>query len=98
MRVYPGAIELLNETEPLRDGCLVVDQNMPGMSGLDLIAQLRARDIAVPAILMTSYPTTAVRERAARARVAIVEKPFLGNILIECIRDLFSQGGAVRAN
>jgi len=98
VRVYPSAIELLNETEPLRDGCLVVDQNMPGMSGLDLIAQLRARDIAVPAILMTSYPTTAVRERAARARVAIVEKPFLGNILIECIRDLFSQGGAVRAN
>jgi two-component system response regulator FixJ len=97
VRVYPGGTELLNDTELPRGGCLVIDQNMPGMKGLDLVAQLRARDVAVPAILITSYPTVAVRERAAKAGVAIVEKPFLEAALIDRIRDLFSRDGAARA-
>jgi len=98
VRVYSGGIELLNDTELPHGGCLVVDQNMPGMNGLDLVAQLRARDVAVPAILITSYPTAALRERAVKAGVAIVEKPFLGTILVDRIRDLFSRHSAVRTN
>jgi FixJ family two-component response regulator len=98
VRVYPGGIELLGDTElPRCCGCLVVDQNMPGMNGLDLVAQLRARKIAVPAILITSYPTAALSARAASAGVAIVEKPFLGTVLFERIRDLFSRGNAAQA-
>jgi two-component system response regulator FixJ len=98
VRVYAGGSELLRDAELPRGGsCLLVDQNMPGMNGLDLVAQLRARKIAVPAILMTSYPTAALSERASKAGVAIVEKPFLGTTLVDCIRDLFSRGNAVQA-
>jgi two-component system, LuxR family, response regulator FixJ len=97
VRFYPGGIDLLSDSEPLRSGCLVIDQNMPGMKGLDLIAQLRAREIAVPAILITSYPTVALRERAARAGVTIVEKPFLETALIDRLRELFSRDGATLA-
>jgi two-component system, LuxR family, response regulator FixJ len=94
VRVYPGAIELLNETELALEGCLVVDQNLSGMSGLDLIALLRARDIAIPAILITSCPTVATRVRAAKSGVPIVEKPFLETSLIDGVRDLFSPARA----
>jgi CheY-like chemotaxis protein len=97
VRAHSGGIELLNDTELPRDGCLVIDQKMPGMNGLDLVAQLRARDVAVPVILITSSPTTALSERAAKAGVAIVEKPFLGTALVDRIRDLFSHGSAARA-
>jgi two-component system response regulator FixJ len=98
VRVYAGGTELLDDTEvPRGGGCLVVDQNMPGMNGLDLVAQLRARKIAVPAILITSYPTAALSERAAKAGVAIVEKPFLGSALVDRIRDLFSRHNAAQA-
>jgi FixJ family two-component response regulator len=96
VRVFPGGIELLNDTDLSRCGCLVIDQNMPGMNGLDLVAELRARDAQAPTILITSYPTVALRERAAKAGVAIVEKPFLETALIDRIRDLFSLDGAVR--
>jgi FixJ family two-component response regulator len=94
VRAYPGGLELLNDTELPRGGCLVTDQNMPGMKGLDLVAQLRARDVAVPAILITSDPTAAVSERAAKAGIAIMEKPFLGAALIDRIRDLLSRASA----
>jgi two-component system response regulator FixJ len=98
VRAYPGGIELLNDAGLPEAGCLVVDQNMPGMSGLDLIAELRARAVALPAILITSYPTVAVRERAAEAGVAIVEKPFLETILVDRIRELLSRDGGAPAN
>jgi two-component system, LuxR family, response regulator FixJ len=89
VRAYSGVVELLGDAELPFSDCLVLDQNMPGMNGLDLIAQLRARDIAVPAILVTSYPTAALSQRAAKAGLAIVEKPFLGTALLDRIRDQF---------
>ena len=97
VRAYSGGIELLNDTELLREACLVIDQNMPGMNGLDLVAQLRARDVAVPAILITGSPTAALSARAAKAGVAIVEKPLLGTALLDRIRELFSRGSAAPA-
>jgi two-component system response regulator FixJ len=97
VRAYSGGIELLNDTELPRDGCLVIDQNMPGMNGLDLVAQLRARDVAVPAILITSSPTAALSARAAKAGVAIVEKPLLGTALLDRICDLLCRGSAAPA-
>jgi two-component system, LuxR family, response regulator FixJ len=97
VRAYPGGTELLKDAELQRAGCLVIDQNLSGMNGLEVVARLRARDVAVPAILITSYPTAALRDRAAAAGVAIVEKPFLGTILVDRIRDLFSHDGAAPA-
>jgi FixJ family two-component response regulator len=89
VRAYSGAIEVLGDAELPFSDCLVVDQNKPGMNGLDLIAQFRARGIAVLAIQVTNYPSAALSQRAAKAGVAIVEKPFLGAALLDRIRDLF---------
>ena len=72
--------------------CLIVDQKMPGMSGLDLIAKLRDRHDATPAILITSNPSPALREQAKQAEVPIVEKPLLGNALLEKIRHVVAGG------
>jgi FixJ family two-component response regulator len=91
VRAYAGAEELLAEsTFPVCD-CLIVDQNMVGMSGLDLIATLRARRIDAPAILITTHPNAALRERAAVNGVPIVEKPLLGPILSDSVRRVVTQ-------
>ncbi len=86
VRIYPDALMLLAEPDIPLKCCLVIDQHMPGMTGLDLIAALRARDVAAPAILITSYPNAAVIERASKAGVFISEKPLLGSSLVERIR------------
>jgi two-component system, LuxR family, response regulator FixJ len=88
VRSYATGAELLSAGDLALCSCLVVDQKMPGISGLDLIAQLRERLVAAPAILITSHPSLSVRQRAAKADVPIVEKPLLGNALLDKIRDV----------
>jgi len=94
VRSYATGAELLGAGDPAPCGCLVVDQHMPGMSGLDLIDLLRSRHFSAPAILITSDPSPSVRERASKASVPIVEKPLLGNALLRQIRDVAGDGGS----
>jgi len=86
--VYASAGELLQEQDFTRFSCLVVDQHMPGTSGLDLLARLRAQEVHVPAILITSHPPRVLVDRARREGIPIVEKPLLGNALADKIREL----------
>jgi two-component system response regulator FixJ len=92
VRSYATGAELLSAGDLALCNCLVVDQNMPGMNGLDLITLLRARHFAAPAILITSHPSSSLRERAQQAGVPIVEKPLLGNALLDKIRDAVGVG------
>jgi len=88
VRIYRSASELLAADQFRECGCLVVDQRMPEMSGMDLIARLREREIATPAILIVSHLNAALGARAASANVPIVEKPLLSNALVEKIREV----------
>ncbi len=93
VRLYASGSDLLGERDIPRCSCLVVDQRMPGIAGLDLIRKLREQSISAPAILITSQPSSELARRAADAKVPIVEKPLLGNALMERIRDACAQAG-----
>ena len=56
VRGYVSAADLLDAGDLTRCDCCVVDQKMSAMSGIDLIAQLRDRHFAAPAILIASHP------------------------------------------
>jgi two-component system, LuxR family, response regulator FixJ len=86
VRTYGDAAEVLRAGDLTPCDCFVIDQRMPGMSGMELIEALRRRQVLVPAILVVSQPNAGVSARAASAAVPVVEKPLLGNALIECIR------------
>jgi FixJ family two-component response regulator len=91
VRAFADGGDLLCEADLADCCCLVIDQNMPRMSGLDVVAKLRNRDFLAPVILITGHPNAAVLKRATSADILIVEKPFLGNALIENIRVVISQ-------
>ena len=71
-----------------RSDCYVVDQKMSATSALNLIAQLRDQRLTAPAILITSHPSLSLRQQAEKAEVPIVEKPLVGNALLDKIRDV----------
>jgi two-component system, LuxR family, response regulator FixJ len=87
VRAYSSAQELLDEPELPGTGCLLVDYYMPDKTGLELLAEVRRRNVKLPALLITGNPTVAVRRQAAEAGIPLLEKPLLGNGLIEAIHD-----------
>jgi FixJ family two-component response regulator len=87
VRSYASGVELLAADELGRCDCLVIDEKTPAISGLHLIAQLREHDFSAPAILVTSQPSMSLLDEAEKAGVPIVEKPLLGNGLLDTIRD-----------
>ena len=93
VRAYASGSELLSDPDLPHHGCLVVDLKMPGMTGLDLVASLRERQVALPAILITTNPTAVVRRRAADAGVPVIEKPLLGDALSRGIHDALARDG-----
>ena len=86
VRTYPTGSDLLDEEDMPESGCVVADYHLPGMNGLDLLARLRDRKVSLPAILITTDPSAAVRGRAATAGVRLVEKPLLSDALFQGIR------------
>ncbi|MBL8551591.1 MAG: response regulator [Hyphomonadaceae bacterium] len=51
---------------PRQVACVIVDEKLPGLSGLDLVDSLRRDGVAAPAILITTAPSAALRRRARR--------------------------------
>jgi FixJ family two-component response regulator len=72
----------LNETS-----CLIVDVQMPGMSGLQLQSELAVAGCGVPIIFVTAYDNITSRQQAMQAgAVAFLGKPFKDEELLESIR------------
>src|SRR5215470_10451306 len=86
VRTYSSAKDILGETEVPNNSCLVTDYHMPSMDGLELVDELRLRGNSIPAILITGDPNPHVRDRAAAARVPVIEKLNSANSVVECIQ------------
>ena len=81
---YRSAAEFLKD-EAARPACLIVDQHMPAMTGLELVARLREMEAAVPALLITGSPSPAIAARAFQLGVAMLEKPPLEDDVLSFI-------------
>lgn len=87
VRVYASASAFLDALATVQPGCIVTDVRMPGISGLDLQRALKARQIALPVIVMTGHGDVALAVEAMKAgAVDFIEKPFQDDTLISSIR------------
>ena len=85
VRAYGCAEDLLKEALVVEVDCLVVDYKLPNMNGLDLLKELRRRDIDAPAILIATEPNPTVRAAVSLMGASIVEKPLLTEELYDLI-------------
>lgn len=92
VQVFSTAAALAHAARDSGAACLIVDQGLPDETGLELIARLRQRDIATPAVLITTNLPSALQAQAAALAVPVVEKPLLSNALFATVRSLIDQG------
>jgi FixJ family two-component response regulator len=86
-QTFASAEDFLNSGRQHDTGCLITDISMPGMSGLELQAQLNADDWRIPTIFITAQGDARMRMQAMRAgALEWVAKPFDGEALLESVR------------
>jgi len=77
---------------PVDAGCLLTDIRMPGITGLELVRELKSRGVDLPVIVMTGHGDIPLAVEAMKAGVVdFIEKPFSDDVLIAAIRAAFDR-------
>jgi FixJ family two-component response regulator len=84
---FESAETLLNSGRLPEIACLIADVRMPGMSGLELQARLKAEQCRIPIIFITAHGDAKMRVQAMReGAVEFLTKPFDNAVLLEVVR------------
>jgi FixJ family two-component response regulator len=86
-QAFDSAEAFLGSGHQQQTACLITDIRMPGMSGLELQAQLNSERCRIPTIFITAHGDEEMRFQALRAgAVEFLPKPFDDEVLIESVR------------
>ena len=83
---FESGIEFLGAAVDPLPGCVVLDYRMPGMDGLEVQRELRARGIDIPVVVITGHGDTQVASSAvADGAMDFIEKPFTCDALLKSV-------------
>lgn len=83
VEVFASAEDFLSSTHVLDSSCLILDQRMPGMSGLELQSVLISFNRNIPVIFLTAHNDELSRAQALKAgAISFLCKPFTEESLI----------------
>jgi len=83
----------LRDYRPNAHACLVLDQHLPGATGLDFLATAEGARLGLPVILVTGRGDPALRSRALAAGCfAYLEKPVDDGVLVAKIERAIANG------
>jgi FixJ family two-component response regulator len=84
---FGSAEEFLESDQRNQTACVVADIRMPGMSGLELQAKLKAEGSRIPMIFITAHDDTKMKMQAMKAgAIEFLSKPFDDEVLLENVR------------
>ena len=98
VEVYPSADEFLEAYLRDRPGCIIVDLQMPGMTGLELQRRLAKVHCYLPTIFLSGHaniPTTV--EAMKGGAVDFLTKPVEDQDLLDVVRRALDKDRALRA-
>jgi len=99
VKVFASAREFLDQGPPDGPGCLVLDVRMPGLSGLELQAELNSRNIRIPIIFITGHGDIPMSVKAMKGGATnFLTKPFEIAKLLEAIREALKQDKGLHAS
>ena len=86
-RCFGSAEEFLESDQRNQTACLLADIRMPGMSGLELQANLTTEGAGIPIIFITARGDAKMKMQAMKAgAVDFLSKPFDDEVLLEEVR------------
>jgi FixJ family two-component response regulator len=95
-KLFESARDFLARTPTSAPSCLILDVNLPGLSGLDLQQRITGESSAMPIIFLTGYGDVPTSVQAMKAGAAeFLTKPFNARVLIEAIRGALGRSRTV---
>jgi FixJ family two-component response regulator len=86
VRAYPSAREFLEFLKTGAPACLILDMQMPDMTGLELLHHLAGAGFTFPVIIMTANEELGLEHKCMLAGAfAFLRKPFCGASLVETL-------------
>ena len=99
VKTFASAREFLDGGAPESPACIVLDVRMPGLNGLDLQAEISARNIQTPIVFITGQGDIPMSVKAMKAgAVDFLTKPFRNRDLMTVIRDAISKDVRLNAS
>ncbi len=87
VETYENAQLFLDKYSHEKQGCIIMDVRLPGMSGLELLEQLKTQKSHIPVIIITGYGDIQMAVRAMKAgAVDFLLKPFNDQCLLETVQ------------
>jgi FixJ family two-component response regulator len=90
--LFESAEGFLASQDARQSECIVSDVQMPGgMTGIELLSEVRGTGSEVPVILISAFTAADSREEAVRAGAyCTLTKPFDGDDLVHCVERALS--------
>jgi FixJ family two-component response regulator len=99
VETFGSAQEFLRSKRADLPGCVVLDVELPGLSGLDLQRELATHGIKLPIIFITGYGDIPMSVRAMKAgALEFLTKPFRDQDLLDAIEQALERDRAARAH
>jgi two-component system response regulator FixJ len=87
VETYESANLFLEKFDNKKQGCIIMDVRLPGMSGLELLEQLKLQKTRIPVLIITGYGDIPMAVRAMKAgAVDFIMKPFNDQYLLESVQ------------
>lgn len=91
---FGSAEQFLDSEDRHKADCLIADIRMPGMSGLELQAKLKAEGSRIPIVFITAHGDAEMRTLAmGDGAVEFVTKPFNDAVLLEVVHAALERSG-----
>lgn len=97
VRTFASAAEFMEAYPQDGPGCLVLDLRLPGMSGLELQAQLKHKGVEIPIVIVTAHGDIPTAVSAIKGgAVDFIEKPFSYREALSVVQGAFRRDAEVR--